>query len=174
MNRNKICPECEMEYMPHIEKCADCGAALLLHEEHRIAQEERKRLKAKAIERAVVVREGDLKWLGELYNVLIKSGIACEIISDANCKRGCSPKCRLIVSEEDVHTAQERVTEYYMEIHPELRASHELAKQGRCPACGSPVDAGDNECTDCGLTLVIVEGENPEDEGGEGRTGYEY
>jgi len=52
MNRNKICPDCEIEYLPHIEKCADCGAVLLLHEEHRQAQEEKKRLMAKAIENA--------------------------------------------------------------------------------------------------------------------------
>lgn len=77
MNRNKICPDCEIEYLPHIEKCADCGAVLLLHEEHRQAQEEKKRLMAKAIENAAVVREGDLKWLGKLYNVLIDAGIPC-------------------------------------------------------------------------------------------------
>ena len=61
MNRNKICPDCEVEYLPHIEKCADCGAVLLSHEEHRRAQEEKKQLAAKAIENSAVVREGDLK-----------------------------------------------------------------------------------------------------------------
>jgi hypothetical protein len=119
MNRNKICPDCEIEYLPHIEKCADCGAVLLLHNEHRQAQEEKKRLMAKAIEDAAVVREGDLKWLGKLYNVLIDAGIPCTVISDAGCKKGCcGNKCRLIVSKEDLERAQERVTEYYMEIHP--------------------------------------------------------
>jgi hypothetical protein len=165
MNRNKICPDCEIEYLPHIEKCADCGAVLLLHNEHRQAQEEKKRLMAKAIENAAVVREGDLKWLGKLYNVLIDSGIPCTVISDAGCKKGCcGNKCRLIVSKEDLERAQERVTEYYMEIHPELRASHELVSQGKCPACGSPVGAGDTECYDCGLTLVLIEEEDQEDD----------
>ncbi len=41
MNRNKICPDCETEYLPHIEKCSDCGAVLLLYEEYRSVQEER-------------------------------------------------------------------------------------------------------------------------------------
>ena len=171
MNRNKICPDCEIEYLPHIEKCADCGAVLLLHEEHRQAQEEKKRLMAKAIEKAAVVREGDLKWLGKLYDVLIDAGIPCTVISDAGCKKGCcSNKCQLIVSTEDLERAQERVAEYYMEIHPELRASNELISQGKCPACGSPVGAGDNECSDCGLTLVIIEEENQEEEDGGGQT----
>jgi len=169
MNRNKICPDCEVEYLPHIEKCADCGAVLLLHEEHRQAQEEKKRLMAKAIDNSVVVREGDLKWLGELYNVLINAGIPCTVTSDAGCKKGCRPKCMLIVSKEDLERAQERIAEYYMEIHPELRASNELISQGRCPACGSPVGSGDKECSDCGLTLVIIEEENQEDECGEGK-----
>jgi hypothetical protein len=31
------------------------------------------------------------------------------------------------------------------------------------------VGADDNECSDCGLTLVIIEEENQEEEGGGGR-----
>jgi hypothetical protein len=169
MNRNKICPECEVEYMPHVERCADCGAVLLLHEEHRQAQEEKKRLMEQAVENAAVVRKGDLKWLGELYNVLIDSGIPCTVISDAGCNKGCcGDKCRLIVSKEDLERAEERVAEYYREIHPELQASHELVSQGKCPACGSPVGDGDTECSDCGLMLVIIgEEDQKEEDGGE-------
>jgi hypothetical protein len=170
MNRNKICPECEIEYMPHIEKCADCGAVLLLREEHMQAQEEKKRLMAKAVENAAVVREGELKWLGELYNALIGSGIPCTVVSNLGCNKGrCSDKCKLIVSKEDLERAEERIAEYYREIHPELRASHELISQGKCPACGSPVDAGDTECSDCGLTLLLIEEEDQEEKGCGGR-----
>jgi len=166
MNRNKICPDCEIDYLPHIEKCADCGAVLLLYEEYRQAMEEKKRLMAKAIENAAVVREGDLKWLGKLYNVLIDAGIPCTVISDPSCKKGCcGNKCRLIVSAENLERAQECIGEYYMEIHPELRASHELLSQGKCPACGSPVGAGENECSDCGLMLVIIDEEDKEEDG---------
>jgi len=126
---------------------------------------------AKAVENAAVVREGDLKWLGKLYNVLIDAGIPCTVISDAGCNKGsCGNKCRLMVSAEDLERARERVEEYYMEIHPELRAANELLSQGKCPACGSPVAAGDNECSDCGLTLVIIEEENQEEEGDGGQT----
>ena len=71
MNRDKICPDCEIEYLPHIEKCADCGAVLLLHEEYKRAQEARKRLTEKFIENAVVVREGDT-W----RRIYIKAGRA--------------------------------------------------------------------------------------------------
>jgi hypothetical protein len=167
MNQNKICPNCEIEYLPHIDKCADCGAVLVLHEELRRAQEERKRLAAKAIENSAVVREGDLKWLTELYNVLIDSGIPCSITSAPGCNKGhCRNKLQLIVSEEDLERARERVAEYFREIHPELRASDELAKEGKCPACGFPVGADDTECPDCGLTLLLIEEEEQEEEEG--------
>ncbi len=168
MNKNKICPDCEPEYMPHIERCADCGAVLLLHDEYRQAKEEKKRLMEQAVENAAVVREGDLKWLEELYSVLIDAGIPCTVVSDLACNKGCcGDKCQLIVSKEDLERAQERVTEYYREVHPELQASHEQASQGKCPACGAPVGADDTECSDCGLMLVFIEEEDQEEEGGE-------
>ncbi len=171
MNQNKICPDCEIEYLSHIEKCADCGATLLFHEEHRRAQEERKRLMAQAIENSVVVRKGDLKWLGELHNILIDTGIPCAIISDAACNKSCcGDKYQLIVSTEDLERAQERIEEYFMEMHPEIRTSNELINQGKCPACGSPVGDSDNKCSDCGLMLVVMEEENQEEKGCRGET----
>jgi hypothetical protein len=168
MSRNKICPVCELEYLPHIERCADCGTVLLSHEEYERAKEEKQRVAAEAIGKSAILREGDLKWLGQLYDVLINAGIPCTVVSDLACNKGCcGDKCQLIVSKQDLERAQERITEYYMEIHPELRASHELASQGKCPACGSPVGPGDAECRDCGLALVLIEEEDQgEDDGG--------
>lgn len=147
-----------MEYLPHIEKCADCGASLLIPEEYREAQEKKKRLEAKSVENRVVVREGDLGWLSELRAVLIEAGVPCMIHSGADCRKGCSKDaCQLVVSPDDLERARERIEEYFMEIDPEIRASNELIKAGRCPACGSPVGSVVRECPDCGLPLLIVE-----------------
>ena len=163
MNRNKICPDCETEYLPHIDKCSDCGAVLLLYEEYRSVQEGKKRLTEKAVSNAAMVREGDLKWMDELFNVLIDAGIPCTVTSDEGCKKGCcGDTWQLIVSKEDVERAKERIEEYFMEMHPEIRASNELVSQGKCPACGSPVGADAKECPDCGLTLVIIDEEDEE------------
>lgn len=160
MNLNKICPHCECEFLPHILKCSDCGADLLLPEEYKKAQEERKRIEAKIVENMVVVREGDLDWMKELRTVLIDAGIPCAVQSDAGCKKGCcGTTCRLVVASEDHERARERIEEYYMEVSPELRASNELISEGKCPACGSPVGAVARECPDCGLPLLIVEEE---------------
>lgn len=160
MNLNKICPDCGTEYLPHIGKCADCGAVLLFPEELKKAREEKERLMEKAVVKEVVVREGDLKWLSELYTVLIDAGIPCTVHSDAGCKKGCcGDKCRLVVSPEDFELAQERIEKYFMEMYPEIRASNELVSEGKCPACGYPVGPDDRECPDCGLPLVIIEEE---------------
>jgi rRNA maturation endonuclease Nob1 len=160
MNLNKICPDCETEYLPHIQKCADCGVILLLPEEHREAQEGKKRTEERTVENTAVVREGDLGWMSELRAVLINAGIACTIHSDAGCRKGCcGNKCRLLVSTDDLERAQERIEEYFMEIEPDFRTSNELIREGKCPACGSPVDTEERECPDCGLPLLIVEEE---------------
>ena len=158
MQQIKICPNCTTEYFQHIENCADCGDALLLPEENKKKQEEKKRLKYKALENQVVVREGDKKWMEELYCVLIDFGIPCLITADAGCDKGCSADTRrLLISSQDVEKANERIEEYYTEVHPEVQASKEMVRQGKCPACGSPVDSDAVECQDCGLTLLIIE-----------------
>ncbi len=158
MQQIKICPDCETEYFPHIENCADCGAVLLSPEENKKAQEEKRQLKDKALENQVVVREGDKKWMEELYQVLIDSDIPCLITADAGCNKGCSADTRrLLVSSQDVEKANELIEEYYSEVHPEVQASKEMVSQGKCPACGSPVGDDAVECPDCGLTLLITE-----------------
>lgn len=160
MNLNKLCPVCQTEYLYHILKCTDCGADLLLPQEHRKAQEDKKRLGQKAAENRAVVREGDLDWMSELRAVLVDAGIPCMLHSGLNCKKGCcGDNFQLLVSSDDLESAQLRIEEYFMAINPELCTANELIKEGKCPACGSPVDTDERECPDCGLSLLIIEEE---------------
>lgn len=157
-NGVKICPDCRAEYFPHILKCADCGTSLLSPEELKRAEEDKRRLQEKSLEDMVVVRQGDLQWMDELCNVLLDSGISSTVHVDPGCSKGCcGDTCRLVVSSQDAERAQERIEEYFREMHPELRESHELARQGNCPACGTPVAADAVECPDCGLILLIAD-----------------
>jgi hypothetical protein len=169
MSQVKLCPECHTEYYPHIERCADCGALLLSPEDYQAAkevkQEEKKVQEQEEISNyegleapVVAVRQGSIKWIDELFSVLIDANINCLVNADDGCKKGgCGSTCRLLVSFKDFKKAHELIEEYCRQIHPEIEASEELFRQGKCPACGSPVGQGASECADCGLTLLIVE-----------------
>ncbi|UCG79113.1 MAG: hypothetical protein JSV21_04600 [Nitrospirota bacterium] len=157
MTNVKLCPDCGAEYFAHIYQCADCGAVLLTPEENKAAQDEKQRRREQAVQDAVAIRQGDIKWMGELYNALIDAGISCTVVSDDGCNKGCCDTCYLVVSREDAEKANESVEEYLRKVHPELQESHDLTSLGKCPACGSSVGSSDVECSDCGLTLMIVE-----------------
>ena len=157
MSEIKLCPNCRTEYFSHIERCADCGAVLLTPEENTIAQEEKKRQVDKDSWAPVSVRKGNLKWMNELRSVLTDSGIPCVVSGEEGCsKGGCGASYYLLVTSENAAVAHDRIEEYCMEMHPEIKDSHELISQGKCPACGCSVDAEAVDCPDCGLTLMVV------------------
>ena len=160
MNLNKICPDCNAEYLPHIVNCADCGADLVLPEELSKAQEEKMRLAEELVVDRAVVREGELDWLNELRAVLAEAEIPATIQSQASCGKGCcGDTFQLVVSSDDLEEAQQRIEEYFLIINPELNEASELIREGRCPARRSPVGSDAEECPDCGLPLLIVEDE---------------
>jgi len=152
----KICPECNTEFFQHVQNCTDCGASLVLPEENRKIQDEREKCKDKLLDNAVPIKEGDLDWIDELYNMLLDASVTCVIKANLGC--GCSGHpYSLLVSTEDAERANDLIEEHYAKVHPEIEASNELVNQGKCPACGSPVGPNDPECRDCGLTLMITE-----------------
>ena len=157
MNLNKTCPECGAEYLPHIEKCADCSVIVLSAEECMKAQEERKRIEETAVDNSVKVLEGDLSWMSELRTVLLDAGIPCSLHSDAGCRKGCcGDTVQLKVSPQDLERSQKAIEEYLMELDPDLRMVKEMLGKGKCPACGSSIGRDARECQDCGLPLIIV------------------
>lgn len=160
MSLNKICPECGAEYLPHIEKCTDCGVVVLSPEECSKAQEQRKRAEETAVDESVKVMEGDLSWMSELRTVLLDAGIPCKLHSDVACRKGCcGDTVQLKVAPEDLERAQQSIEEYLMELDPDLKIVKEMLGKGKCPACGASIGNDDRECPDCGLPLIIVEEE---------------
>ena len=157
MSDIKLCPNCKTEYFAHIEHCADCGAVLLTPEENKIALEEKKRQVDKDSWAPVIIRKGSLPWMNELRSVLADLGIPCTISGEEGCsKGGCGATYCLLVTSENAKVAHERIEEYCMELHPEIKDSQEMISQGKCPACGCSVSSDARDCPDCGLTLMIV------------------
>ncbi len=158
MKEVKICPDCLAEYFPQIETCADCGSALMLPEEVKKMKEEITLSADQALKSPVVIREGSLKWVNELFDVLRNSSIPCVVSTDDGCKKSCcGDTYRLLVSADDSVKANERIERYCGEIYPEIKASQEMISQGQCPACGCTVGSDRTECPDCGLVLLIIE-----------------
>jgi hypothetical protein len=154
----KICPDCSCDFLDHVEKCARCDAVLVSFEDHARRQEEKRSLLETALEDQAVVREGEVKWLSELADMLLESGIPCRIHSDPGCAGSCRGNtCQLIVSRRDLERAHLRIEDYFAEMHPEVLASREMMGEGKCPACGSAVGSDEAECPDCGLALLIIE-----------------
>lgn len=123
-----------------------------------LAHEEKKRRADEDVLVPVMIRKGSLKWMNELRNVLIDSGIPCVVDAESGCnKGGCAPSYWLLVAPEHVEEAHARIEAYCMEMHPEIRDSRELISQGKCPACGYAAAPDSAQCPDCGLTLVIIE-----------------
>ena len=157
-SRLKICPDCSCDYLAHIDACAKCGAALVTFAEHTRLREERRRLEEGGLDDPVAVREGEVRWLSELYQVLITSGIASKIHSDPSCGGSCRGNtCQLLVSRSEAEKAHLRIEDYFAEVHPEVQESRESMSEGKCPACGSAVASDEAECHDCGLVLLIIE-----------------
>ncbi len=127
-------------------------------EKKELTSEEMMKYDNVSLENPVAVREGALGWIRELSVVLIKADIPFTISKEAGCGKGCCDDTNmLLVSEEDRDKAHEKIEEYCMEKHPEFKAANEMITQGKCPACGSPVEADAVECPDCGLILLIIE-----------------
>jgi len=153
----KICPDCKTEYNPHIEKCADCGATLMAPDEIKRLQEERRQCMEGLLKNPMMVKEGDLKLINELYHVLIDTGIPCTVNADTCTKSCCTDKFQLLVSADNAERAAERIMDHYADVDPAFQSARDNMSQGKCPACAAPVGEDTVECPDCGLTLLIVE-----------------
>lgn len=99
------------------------------------------------------IDSGPMTRLTELSNVLTSSGIDSSIV--AGPPNSCSSDKALVVRAEEADKAMEVVTEYWKRVHPELAKAMQNADEGFCPACGADTSANPNECSDCGLMLVI-------------------
>ena len=165
MSQDKLCPECNAEYLPHIVSCPTCDVPLILSVEIEEMRERQRQFAEEDIKNAVAIKEGGKRWIIELRDVLINKGFPCSIkIAQSSTPGQCGESFFLIVPKETAESATNLIGDYIHEVHPEIKESEELAAQGKCPACGSNTGADAKECPDCGLMLVVVS-EEKEQEG---------
>lgn len=155
--QTKICPECGAEYFARIAECADCEVPLVAPEPQAPPMSRRgAEVPLVDAEPMVSVREGSRDWIEELRDELEGRGISCGISLAPGCKAGtCGEVYHLRVPASRGDEAGRAVEAYLAKVHPELEEAQKLAAEGKCPACGHPVDATARTCPDCGLVLFL-------------------
>jgi len=104
----------------------------------------------------VSIREGSREWIEELRAELEAEGFSCRISLAPGCKAGtCGEVYHLLVSSSAGEAAGQAVEAYLLRVHPELEEAQKRAAEGKCPACGHPVDVASRTCPDCGLVLFL-------------------
>lgn len=157
--RYKLCERCRSEFVPAVESCIDCGGPLVEVDPRMTGAPRESRqpppppdLTAPALAAAdepSLVREEDVSYIQPLAKRLRAAGIRCEV--NQNCKKGCSGRVALWVPAADLAAAAALDREHFAALVPDA-SFVDLDGEG-CPACGTPLSAGQVDCAECGLTL---------------------
>jgi rRNA maturation protein Nop10 len=155
----KVCPACGAEYVPQIERCADCGETLVLPGPPGAAAPPPPASPAADPARGLVcVRTADLGWARRLGARLERSGIDHLLEAEETAGARCcgAGRFRVLVRTADAEAASRLDAEQYREDVPDLQAplDHDLNPE-TCPACGGPAPESAAECPSCGLALVL-------------------
>ncbi len=159
----KICPSCGAEHVLAAEKCLDCDVVLELGEAGGATGEPEADALPPATELAPVVTDRAAWELERMALVLQEAGIPCRIEThpldaDVGASGSGGTTLCIYVLPADRDAAIERVQEHRAASLP---GDHEPARFGQtleaCPACGTPLTEGAEECADCGLEFPSVE-----------------
>lgn len=162
----RVCPDCGSEFQPHILECIDCGAAtrpatdLPLQPEP--APPPERSSSPPAIPSLVPgmeahpLRQAPLEWARDLSQYLIDHGVSCRV---EPCRsEGCTSQFTVTVAPGDMERARELDHRFLLQEVPDA-AYVNLETEG-CPACGTPLGQGQDECPECGL--VVAGADDPE------------
>jgi len=156
----KVCPDCNAEYLPHIERCADCGAVLILPGQPAPASaspppEGRVQVR----DDLVCVRVADLDWARRLGARLERAGIDHLMETEQTAGATCcgSGRFRVMVRRTDAEAAVQVDGEQLRREVPEMDQLPQSSLNAEaCPACGNPVSESAAECPSCGLAIMPV------------------
>lgn len=159
----KVCPGCGAEYVPQIERCADCGETLILPGQQADIPKPPAAPAPRPPGDLVCVRVADLEWAKRLGARLERAGIdhlvEAQETPGAKCCQG-TGRFLVLVRRPDAEAAMGIDAEQLRNDVPDLDpAMHNPQNPGTCPACGDPAPETAAECPSCGLALALeVEG----------------
>jgi hypothetical protein len=156
----KVCPACGAEYLPHIEKCADCAATLVLPGHQPAAPPAPSPGPGQTVAGDLVcIRVADLDWARRLGARLERAGIDHLLeAQETEGARSChgAGRFQVMVRRDDAGRAAAVDAEQLQADVPEMAGAADAAGDtGGCPACGDPVPERAAECPSCGLVLAF-------------------
>jgi hypothetical protein len=155
----RVCPLCGDEYLATVERCPECGVALVE------AGTQAERGAAPGLPPSadlVRLRVENPVWIAALAERLAAEGVPSrvELVDPAATPRNrLGSPCALFVRAEDVARARAVDAELLRDQLPDLPegASSGWSEAEGCPACGAAVGPDAAECPECGLAFVEAE-----------------
>lgn len=155
----RVCPECGEEYLPTVDRCADCRVALVAAGVEPVAVAPRELPPASQL---VCLRTASLGFAQGLSDLLSEAGITHRLEADPtsregehNARRPDSLPFGVFVREQDLAAAREVDREFMRRQFPDVSEEPSAGAAGEgCPACGAAVAADAVECPECGLALL--------------------
>lgn len=151
----KVCPECAGEYRPDVERCHDCGVALVHPEE--IAARDARELRASP--GLVALRTAPIDWARALAADLDRGGIRYRVDRRQARREGL---LTVYVRRQDreaaaaTDAARERIEEPSGgETAAAAGPAHAAPDYKVCPRCGGEYRLEIERCVDCGIELVF-------------------
>ncbi len=154
----KVCPACGAEYVPQIERCADCGETLVLPGQPAVIPPPPSSPAPRPHADLVCIRVADLEWAKRLGARLERAGIDHLLEAEETPGARCcgAGRFRVLVRGSDADAASRIDAEQYREDVPDLVAPQDCHQSPEsCPACGGPVPVTAAECPSCGLALAV-------------------
>jgi predicted RNA-binding Zn-ribbon protein involved in translation (DUF1610 family) len=160
----KVCPQCGDVYRPGVERCADCGVALV-HPEELTGDAGPELPPATEL---VAIRIAGIAWLRAFSDALSEAGVPHRIDSPPESVENASLQRRahdqglaVYVRPQDRERALAAdaafVRSQLPDLEGELQGEAPASESEDCPACGAHLDERATECPDCGL--FVGEGE---------------
>ncbi len=163
----KYCPRCRAEYIPTVDRCADCDVDLVTGQQMiELAETVQRARESRAgvigpDDEVVTVFRGQVHEIRAFEELLAEERIATVVTGDGqSCGKGCCPTTLYLNVRADDAMDALRIIQQEIDRTTAIHG-HDLshadavfnpdAPEVTCPACGARFQPNSTECPDCGL-----------------------